>query len=192
MSLVQRSSAAQNRQGWVRFFASRTFAAGILSLAVLGLGVVGTGCKHADNGSGSSGSGSSDQYAGTLYARLGEEKGITKVVDDFVQLAASDQKVNFTRMNPPHPHTWDPGADDNMKKLKKHLVQFISKVAGGPQEYDGKDMVTVHKGMEITDAEFGAIAADLQQAMAQNGVAEADQKSVLDAVGGLKDQIVGH
>jgi hemoglobin len=176
MSLVQRSSAAQ---GWARLFASRTFAAGVAA--------VGTGCKqHTDTGT-------SDQYAGTLYARLGGEKGITAVVDDFATNVLNDKNVNFTRTDPRHPKTWDPAADDNAKRLKKHLVQFISKAAGGPQQYDGNpDMVAVHKNMEISDSEWAAAVEDLKAALTKNGVAADDQQALLGVVGPLKDQIVGH
>ncbi|MBY0453140.1 MAG: hypothetical protein K2P92_08900, partial [Bdellovibrionaceae bacterium] len=33
----------------------------------------------------------------SLYTRLGEKKAIAAVVDDFVNTAAADPKVNFTR-----------------------------------------------------------------------------------------------
>ena len=113
MRSIQSQSSAR---GWVRQLAGRTFAAGALSLAVLGAGVVvGTGCKHSD-------SSTSSDSTKSLYDRLGGDKAITAVVSDFVDRAAGDPAVNFTRKG--HPNQWD-ATPENVAKLKKHLTQFV-------------------------------------------------------------------
>ncbi|MDB5318412.1 MAG: Hemoglobin-like protein, partial [Phycisphaerales bacterium] len=94
----------------------------------------------------------------SLYDRLGGEPAITAVIDDFVNRAAGDPKVNFTRKGTDK--EW-PATPENVAKLKKHLTQFVCMATGGPQKYEGKPMKPVHAGMKITEAEFGAIAADL-------------------------------
>ncbi len=113
----------------------------------------------------------------TLWDRLGGEKGVGKVVDDFVNTAgSSDPKVNFWR-DPTHVPSKEEVAD-----LKTNLVAFVSKAAGGPLKYTGKDMKDAHKGMKITDAEFDACAADLKAALEKNGVTADDVKAVVGAV----------
>jgi hemoglobin len=120
---------------------------------------------------------------GTLWDRLGGEKAVTRVVDDFVVLAAKNPKVDFTRGG-----RFSLDAE-GVAVLKRHLVAFLSAATGGPLKYTGRSMKAAHKGMAITDAEFNALAGDLQTALRQNGVA-ADVNAILQAVGTTRGDIV--
>ncbi len=122
--------------------------------------------------------------AKTLWDRLGGEKGVGKVVDDFVAAAAPDPKVNFFR-DPNFKPTKEQVAD-----LKKKLVELVSSVSGGPLKYTGKSMKEVHKGMNITDAEFDALAKHLETALKSNKVADDDVKAVMGVVGSTRKDIV--
>lgn len=120
----------------------------------------------------------------TLWDRLGGEAGVTKIVDDFVNLAAPDAKVDFFRrgkfqMTP-----------DQVVKMKREIVEQISQASGGPLKYTGPDMKKVHKGMGISEAQFNAAAAHLKKALEKNNVAAEDVKQVLDAVGSYRKEIV--
>ncbi len=123
----------------------------------------------------------------TLFERLGGTAAISKVVDDFVAIAAPDPNVNFTRKG--HPNEWD-ATPENVAKLKKGLVDFIGSATGGTVAYSGRDMVTAHKGMEITDAEFDALAADLKAALDKNKIPAAEQTELLTIVGTTRKAIV--
>src|SRR5439155_1035428 len=95
-----------------------------------------------------------------LYDRIGGEKGIAKVVDDFVATAAPDPKVNFFRQGPnfkPEPKV--------VVDLKRKLVEQISTVSGGPLKYTGRSMKVAHEKMGITNAEFDATAGHLKKAL---------------------------
>jgi hemoglobin len=120
----------------------------------------------------------------TLWKRLGGLDAVGKVVDDFVVMAAADDKVNFTRDGKYKP------TDEQIATLKKHLVAFMSAASGGPIKYTGKSMKEVHKDMAITDAEFDATVDVLLKAMEKNGVKEDDAKAVRGAVEGLRKDIV--
>jgi hemoglobin len=133
-------------------------------------------------------SSASKKPARSLYDRLGGEAAIRAVVDDFVPRAASDEKVNFTRKGIPG-HEWQ-ATPENVAKLKERLVQFIGVATGGPQKYEGKDMVSAHKGMQITDAEFDALAADLKASLDQLNVPAQEQKDLLEAIGSTRGAIV--
>jgi hemoglobin len=123
-----------------------------------------------------------------LYERLGGTAGVTKVVDDFVALAAADPTVNFTRQG--HPAAaWDP-TPQNLAALKKRLVEFIATTTGGDLTYSGKDMVAAHRGMHITDAEFDALAADLKAALAKHEVRAPEQAELLAIVNRTRSAIV--
>ena len=120
----------------------------------------------------------------TLWDRLGGEPGVTKIVDDFVALAPPDPQVDFFRGG-----KYKMTAEQ-VAKMKRELVEQISEASGGPLQYKGPDMKTVHKGMGITDAQFDALAADLKKALEKNNVAPEDVKKVLDAVGSYRKEIV--
>jgi hemoglobin len=120
----------------------------------------------------------------TLWERLGSEPGVAKIVDDFVNLAAPDPKVDFFRGG-----KFQMTAEQ-VANMKRELVEQISEASGGLLKYRGPDMKKVHKGMGITDDQFNALAADLKKALEKNNVAPEDVKKVLDAVGGFRKDIV--
>jgi hemoglobin len=120
----------------------------------------------------------------TLWDKLGGEKNVRKVVDDLFASAGADPKVNFFRDK-----DFRPTAEE-VATLKKKVIEFFSAATGGPLKYNGKDMKSAHKGMKITDAEFDAFAGHLQKALEKNGAAPEDVKTVMDAVGGTRKDIV--
>ena len=123
----------------------------------------------------------------TLYDRLGGEKAIAALVDDLVARSAANPAVNFTREGTPR--QWQ-ATPQNVARLKTRLVQFLGTATGGPQRYEGEDMVTVHRGMHITDAEFDGFAADLKASMEKLGITEKEQKELLETVGSARGAIV--
>jgi hemoglobin len=123
----------------------------------------------------------------TLYQRLGEEKAITAVVEDFVPRAAANPKVNFFRKGTAR--EWRP-ADADVATFKKRLIQFISAATGGPSLYEGKDMKTAHAGMRITNEEFDALAKDLQASLDKLGVPAKEAGELMAIVGTTRKDIV--
>lgn len=152
-------------------------ALGMLSVAVVG-------CKS----DGMASSKAADMRAKSLYERLGGRPAITAVVDDFVSRAASNPKVNFTRQG--HANEWDP-TPGHIEKLKGHLVTFVASATGGPEKYIGRDMAAAHQGMGITDAEFDALAADLQASLQKFNVPKKEQSELMAIVGTTRKSIVG-
>lgn len=119
-----------------------------------------------------------------LWDRLGGEKGVTKVIDDFVERAAKNPKANFTRDGKFKP---DAAA---VAAIKKRLVELVSSATGGPFKYGGKDMKEVHKGMNITDAEFDALTADLQTVLRDSSVKPEDAGELMKIVESTRKHIV--
>jgi hemoglobin len=115
----------------------------------------------------------------SLYDRLGGQPAITAVVDDFVGNVAADSRINgfFARTDIP--------------RLKKNLVDQICAGTGGPCAYTGRDMKTAHKGMNITDAQFGALVEDLTKSLDKFKVPQKEQGGLLAVLGPMKPQIVG-
>jgi truncated hemoglobin YjbI len=125
-----------------------------------------------------------DKPAAELWDQLGGEKVVAKVMDDFVDLAAKNPKADFTRGGKHKPD------DKQVVELKKRLVEMVSEATGGPLKYTGKDMKEAHKGMNITDAEFDALADDLKKALEKNGVKADVAGELLKIVEGTRKHIV--
>ena len=121
---------------------------------------------------------------GTLWERLGGEKGVSKIVDDFVNLAAEDPKVDFFRGGRYKTK------NEDVVKMKRELVEQISQATGGTLRYKGPDMKQIHKDMGITDAQFNAAAADLKKALEKNHIADSDVRTILNAVNSYRKDVV--
>lgn len=127
------------------------------------------------------------QETKSLYERLGGEPALTAVVDDFVGRAAADPKVNFTRKGTSMEWKVTP---EGVATLKKHLVQFISMATGGPSRYEGRAMKPVHTGMGISEAEFGALAADLMASLDKFKVPQKEKDELIAIVASTEKDIV--
>jgi hemoglobin len=115
----------------------------------------------------------------TLYQRLGGKDAIVAVVDDFVGNVAGDARINrrFAATNIPH--------------LKQMLVDQICTGTGGPCTYSGRDMKSAHAGMNISDAEFGALVEDLVKTLDKFKVPDKEKNDLLAILGPMKTDIVG-
>jgi hemoglobin len=134
-----------------------------------------------------------------LFDRLGGAPGITAIVDDFTARALQDPRVNWQRKdvkgglnilrkgNSSLP--WD-ASDENVKYLKKHLVQFFILATGGPVHYDGKEMKSAHAGMRITNPEFDAALGDLKASLDRLQIPNKEQKELLSVIESTRPQIV--
>jgi hemoglobin len=117
--------------------------------------------------------------AATLYERLGGAEGITRLVDDAVDAHLANPAVKTRFEN-----------SKDIERSKKMSVAFFCAGAGGPESYTGKDMLTVHKGMNISEQEFIAVVDDILGAMDKNNLGEDEKKEVLAVLYSLKSQII--
>jgi hemoglobin len=129
------------------------------------------GCASMESGS------SMEKKA--LYDRLGGKPAITAVVDDFVGNVAADARINKRFANA------------NIPRLKQRLVDQICEASGGPCTYTGMSMLDAHRGMNISDGEFGALVEDLVKSLDTFKVPAQEKTELLTALGGMKSQIVG-
>jgi len=120
----------------------------------------------------------------SLYDRLGGLKGITVVVDDFInRLVANKQlnrnpAINAGRKSSPAPY------------LKFQVSQMVCGATGGPCKYTGKAMKESHAHLNISEKEWGVMAGEFKKSLNKFKVPAAEQKELFDIVGTTKADIV--
>ena len=119
-----------------------------------------------------------------LYERIGGLKGITVVVDDFINRLVvnktlnKNSAINAGRKNSPAPY------------LKFQVSQLVCEATGGPCKYTGKGMKESHAHLNITEKEWDVMAKLFQVSLNKYKVPAAEQKELFDIVGKLKGDIV--
>ncbi|MDQ1830993.1 group I truncated hemoglobin [Massilia scottii] len=114
----------------------------------------------------------------TMYQGLGGQSGIRKIVDTFIPMIMADARIK------------ESFRDTDLKNLSMRLEEQFCELAGGPCKYKGKDMKEIHDGLNITNAQFNALAEDLQAAMDKNGVAPALQNKLVARLAPMQKEIV--
>ena len=119
-----------------------------------------------------------------LYERLGGLKGITVVVDDFIDHLVVNKTlnknvaINAGRKSAPAPY------------LKFQVSQLMCAVTGGPCTYTGKTMKESHVDLNISEKEWGVMAGEFKKSLEKFKVPTAEQKELFDIVGKTKGDIV--
>ena len=113
-----------------------------------------------------------------LFQDLGGKDGIKKIVADFLPIVLSDARIK-KQFN-----------DADIEHLGKMLVEQFCELSGGPCKYAGKDMKTIHADLGISNAQFNALAEDLQTAMEKQGVSSRAQNKMLAKLAPMQHSIV--
>ncbi len=114
----------------------------------------------------------------TLFADMGGQAGIDRIVDASVENYLADPRIS---------KIFD---ESNMDRVRaQYKVQFCQ-IAGGPCEYKGHGMAEAHKGLRLTNANFNAVVEDLQAAMDKVGIPFAVQNRFLARLAPMQRQVV--
>ncbi len=119
-----------------------------------------------------------------LYERLGGLKGISVVVDDFIDRLVRNKTlirnpaIEAGRRSSPAPY------------LKLQVSTLVCEVTGGPCKYAGKDMKSSHAHLNISETEWKAMAAEFKKSLDKHKVPAAEQKDLFDIVATTKKAIV--
>jgi len=127
----------------------------------------------------------------STYQGMGGKAGIKKITDTFVALITSDPRIK------------ESFNDFDMPQLNQRLQEQFCEFAGGPCKYTGKyrdktmdgvgtvrDMKSVHIDLKITNAQFNALAEDLQIAMEQHGVPSSVSNKLIAKLAPMQRDIV--
>jgi len=115
----------------------------------------------------------------TLYQRLGGANGIAKLVDDVMaaHLINPVVKTRFEKIK-------------DLDHAKKMAREFFCAGSGGPEPYTGKDMLTAHKGMNVSEQEYLAVTDDIVGAMEKHKLSDDTKKDVIGILYSLKGNII--
>ncbi len=119
----------------------------------------------------------------TLFDQLGGTNGISRIVDDAVEAHMNNPMVSARFL----PYQSKP---EKLAIIKQHTIEFFSMGSGGPQIYNGKDMVTAHTGMNISASEYMHVIDDIFLALDKNNMTEETKKDVLAILWSLKGMII--
>ena len=81
-------------------------------------------------------------------------------------------------------------ANSDIAAVKNGAATFFISGTGGPNVYEGKDMLATHKGMNIDGEEFIAVLDDALEALRKNNIGQREQEEVLFILYSMKADIV--
>jgi hemoglobin len=116
----------------------------------------------------------------SLYQRLGGYDALAAVTDDFIGRMANDPTLKrfFLGLS-----------TDSKRRVRSHVVDFLCVATGGPCVYTGRDMETVHTGLNITDADWDISVKHLIATLDKFKVPAQEKQEVLTAISSLKAKI---
>ncbi len=113
-----------------------------------------------------------------LYDDMGGQPGIERLVDNATARFLADPRVSKTF------------EDTNMDRFKKMLAAQLCQLTGGGCAYTGRDMTAAHRGLEVNQAQFNALAEDLQDAMEAVGVGYHTQNRLMAILAPMERNVV--
>lgn len=115
----------------------------------------------------------------SLYDRMGGKERIGMVVAQFVANMKADEQLGKRFA----------GAD--MDKVRAGMTEQFCEATGGPCKSMGHEMEEAHKGMAITDEEFGKAHDSMRRALVVFRVPDKERGEFLAVFDDMKGEIVG-
>lgn len=103
----------------------------------------------------------------SLYEQLGGEVKVARIADYFIDEIQYDKRILSFFL------------ESNIDRFREKFIEHLCAHTDGPCTYTGDDMVRVHTGMNITEADFNRVVELLIKAMSRAGVAHRLQNQVL-------------
>ena len=117
----------------------------------------------------------------TLYTRLGGYDAIAAVASDLVSRLQSDPQLG---------RFWQHRGTDGIRRELQLLINFLCAATGGPLLYTGRDMLTTHRGMRISESDWTIFLGHAAKTLEKFQVPATEQGEVVAFVLGLKGEIV--
>ena len=117
----------------------------------------------------------------TLYQRLGGYDSIAAVASDLLPRLMGDLLLG---------RFWQNRGEDGIRREKQLLIDFLCANSGGPLTYVGRDVLTSHKGMGISEKDWGNFMIHLYATLEHLQIAETEKNQVCGFIESLKGEIV--
>ena len=115
----------------------------------------------------------------TLYERLGNRDGITRITRELIKNHLANPLVS-TRY----------GQIKDMDRVERNVIDFFCAGTGGPETYAGKDMLNTHRGMNVSEQEFVSVIDDAMAALQTCGVDTPVRNEVLALLWSMKPEVI--
>ena len=86
---------------------------------------------------------------------------------------------------------WANRGNDGIAREKQLLIDYLCSNAGGPMLYTGRDMLTSHRGMGITESDWQIFIGHIKATLAEFQVPQQEQADVLAFIDSTRADIVG-
>ncbi|NVJ51213.1 MAG: group 1 truncated hemoglobin [Gammaproteobacteria bacterium] len=114
----------------------------------------------------------------TLYAKLGSQAGIEKIVDGLIQAIGRDQQIfHYFR-------------EANVSHFRAGLIQHFCDIANGPCRYQGDSMQQIHTGMNISEGDFNRLVELLIEVLEQLDYDIPIQNQLIARLAPLRSQVI--
>jgi hemoglobin len=117
-------------------------------------------------------------HASTLFEEIGGEPKLKAVIEELTSIALEDERINFAF------------AGTDLAKFKHLLYTQLCELAAGPCIYDGRPMGSAHSKLDITTAQFNALAEDLYKAFDRVGVSYRTQNKLMALLAPMQKDVV--
>ena len=88
-------------------------------------------------------------HAETLYEQMGGEAKMRAISEEFTNAILADPRINFTFAN------------TDLAKFRQLIFEQFCNLTDGPCKYTGRSMQESHDKLNVTNAQFNALAEDL-------------------------------
>jgi hemoglobin len=117
----------------------------------------------------------------SLYHRLGGYDAIAAATDDLLARLQGDPQLR---------DFWKGASNDNQRKARQLIVDFMTEAAGGPAFYTGRDMKRSHDGMGITAGDWDRFMHHSAAMLDHFGVSGREKDEVLAFFASLRADVV--
>ena len=117
----------------------------------------------------------------SLYTRLGGYDAIAAVADNLIGRLMSDGQLG---------RFWEHRGEDGLRREKQLLIDFLCASACGPLLYTGRDMVTAHRGMRISESDWTVFLGHVRDTLTAFTVPDTETAEVIAFIESTKAEIV--
>lgn len=114
----------------------------------------------------------------SIYNELNGKEGIESIVDTFIQLVGKNEYIL--------PYF----AKSSVSHFRDGFITHLCDISGGPCKYNGDNMIDIHTGMKINEADFNRVVELLIQAMETNQIPYSTQNKLLHTLAPLRSEII--